>query len=238
MQGLPFKGIVNKMPKKNSLKVYVEGGYYHIYNRGVEKRKIFEDNRDHKVFLNNLKESLSPPPKPEDVKITFTLQGLPFKGVPRLPKNFYKEIDLLAYCLMPNHFHLLIKQTNSGSMQSFMSSICTRYSMYFNKKYSRIGRLFQGPYKAVLVTEEPYLLHLSRYIHLNPSEYKDNLTLAYSSYADYLGKRNTVWVKPDMVLSFFNQTTIPELEKFNSYKDFVEKYKKDISKIFGELTLD
>ena len=226
------------MPKKNSLKVYVKGGYYHVYNRGVEKRNIFENSQDYQVFLKNLKEALSSPPKPEDVKITFTLQGFPFKGVPRLPKNFSKEIDLLAYCLMPNHFHLLIRQTNPGSMQSFLTSISTRYSMYFNKKYSRVGTLFQGPYKAVLVNDESYILHLSRYIHLNPSKYAQNLLSTYSSYADYLGERHTAWVKPEMILSFFNQAKLPELEKIHTYKDFVEKYKKDSAKLLGELTLE
>lgn len=226
------------MPKKNSLKVYIKGGYYHVYNRGVEKRKIFEDSQDYKVFLKNLKEALSPPPKPEDIKITFTLRGFPFKGVPRLPKNFSKEIELLAYCLMPNHFHLLIRQTNPGSMQSFLTSISTRYSMYFNKKCSRVGTLFQGPYKAVLVSNEPYILHLSRYIHLNPSKYAHNLLSAYSSYADYLGERHTAWVKKEMILSFFNQAKLTELEKIHTYKDFVEKYKKDSAKLLGELTLE
>lgn len=226
------------MPRKNSLKTYIKDGYYHIYNRGVEKRNIFQDNLDRITFLNYLKCSLLPPPDPQDIKVTFTLQGLPFKGIPRMPKNYNGKIDLIAYCLMPNHFHLLVKQKQERVINSFMTSVMTRYSMYFNKKYDRVGGLFQGPYKAVLISDDNYLLHLSRYIHLNPLEYTRNLTKAYSSYCEYLGLRKTQWVRPDFVLSYFNQTLSPESNKVNTYKDFVEKYKEESSEILEKLTLE
>ncbi|OGM26095.1 hypothetical protein A3D01_05020 [Candidatus Woesebacteria bacterium RIFCSPHIGHO2_02_FULL_39_13] len=226
------------MPRKNSLKTYIKGGYYHIYNRGVEKRIIYQDEQDYKVFLSYLKYSLLPLPKPEEIKTIFILKGLPFKGIPRMPKNFNGKIELITYCLMPNHFHLLLKQIENRTLESFMTSIITRYSMYFNKKYDRVGSLFQGPYKAVLITEDNYLLHLSRYIHLNPSEYKDRLASEYSSYADYLGLRKTRWIKPDVVLNFFNKPVAQEFIKINNYKDFVEKYKKDPAEILGNLTLE
>lgn len=226
------------MPKKNIVKTYVADSYYHVYNRGVDKRKIFEDSQDVKVFLNYLKTYLSPPLDPTKFKKSFTLQGSTFKGIPRQPKNFHKEIDLLAYCLIPNHFHLLLKQNSNSSMERFLRSLSTRYSMYFNKKHQRVGPLFQGSYKAVMITEEPYLLHLSRYIHLNPREYSSDLKKAYSSYADYLGLRKTSWVKPDFILSFFNNSTLPELEKVNKYDKFVEKYNKSNNEKLGNLTLE
>ncbi|MBI2103841.1 transposase [Candidatus Woesebacteria bacterium] len=226
------------MPSKNSLKIDIENGYYHIYNRGVEKRIIFQDTQDYKVFLKYLKESLSPLPDPKNLEKNFTLQGTSFKGVPRQPKNFYRKIELHSFCLMPNHFHLLIKQIEKGSMQGLMRSLLTRYSTYFNKKYKRVGPLFQGRYKAVLVNNEEYLLHLTRYIHLNPTEYTKNIVSWYSSYADYLSLRKTKWVKPKFVLAFFNNQTIPEIKKYNSYKNFVEKYEQDSKKILGELTLE
>lgn len=226
------------MPRKNSIKTYVKNSYYHIYNRGVEKRIIFQDKQDYSVFLGFLKYSLSKPPKKEKIIKTFTLQGLPFKGVPRMPMNFNTKIELIAYCLMPNHFHLLIKQTEKTAITSFITSITTRYSMYFNKKYERVGSLFQGPYKAVMIKDENQLLHLSRYIHLNPSKYGKSLIQAYSSYADYLRLRDSKWVKPNIVLAFFNQQTSPEFKKINNYKDFVENYKKDSKKILGKLILE
>ena len=226
------------MPSRNTIKVYIENGYYHIYNRGVEKRIIFKDTQDYKVFLTYLKEYLSPPPKPEDIKTIFILQGESFKGIKRQPKNYYKEIELISYCLMPNHFHLLIKQVSKYSIEKFIRSLATRYSVFFNKKYNRVGSLFQGPYKAVLISSENYLLHLSRYIHLNPSEYTDDLINSYSSYAVYLGLRRTNWVNSDIVLNYFNKPVVKDFIKVNTYKRFVEKYKKDSRKLLGKLTLE
>lgn len=226
------------MPSKNIVKVYVKDGFYHIYNRGVEKRTIFEDEQDYKVFLKYLKECLTAPQDPQRFKKNFTSKGGTFKGIPRQPKNYQKEIDLVAFCLMPNHFHLLIKQHSQNAIEKFMRSLATRYSLYFNKKYSRVGKLFQGHYKASLITDDPYLLHLSRYIHLNPIEYTNDLKNAYSSYANYLRLRKASWVKSDTILSLFNNKVLPELKKINTYKDFVEKFKKDSATFLGELTLE
>lgn len=226
------------MPQKNVIKYYVSDGLYHVYNRGVEKRIIFQDTQDYKVFLKYLKEYLSKPPDIQSVKTTFTLQGESFQGIPYQLKNYHNKVILLAYCLMPNHFHLLLKQTDKTFLEKFMRSFATRYSVFFNKKYKRVGKLYQGPYKAVLVQDERYLLHLSRYIHLNPSEYTSDLTKAYSSYADYLGLRKTKWVKPDLILSYFNKSLLPEFTKTQSYKNFVEKNKRDSASILGDLTLE
>lgn len=226
------------MPVKNSIKVYVRDSFYHVYNRGVEKRTIYEDTQDYKVFLNYLKQQLSSPPDRKKLRKKLTFKGVSFKGVPRQPKNFHGEIDMIAYCLMPNHFHFLIKQKSQNTIEKFMRSLFTRYSMYFNQRYDRVGSLFQGTYKAVLIKDDTYLLHLSRYIHQNPFEHTNDLINIYSSYADYLGKRNTEWVKPQIILSFFNQSKLPFLEKTNSYKDFVEGFKQDSGKILGELILE
>lgn len=223
------------MPSRNRIKTYVKDGFYHVYNRGVAKQEVYLDIQDYKVFLKYLKEALS---KPVIKKVRRNVQGRSFQTEQRLPKNFRNEVELISYCLMPNHFHLLLKQNNIDSMQSFMRSITTRYSMYFNKKYKRIGPLFQGRYKAVIIAEDKYLLHLTRYIHMNPQEYIRNLTDAYSSYSDYLGLKKTKWIKPDIVLKFFNSKTIPELSNINSYKSFVERYRKDSADILGELALE
>lgn len=229
------------MPTKNSIKIYVENGYYHIYNRGVEKRTIFQDEQDYKVFLNYLKFYLSPPPNKKDLLKNFSLRGVSFKGVAAPLKNYEKSISLLAYCLMPNHFHLLIKQVKQESMEFFMRSLATRYSVYFNKKYDRVGKLFQGTYKACIVENDNYLLHLSRYIHQNPGEYTNNLAEAYSSCAEYLGIRKTAWVKPNLILSYFNQSSHDFLKGFNTYRHFIEaeKYTKlGITSFPENLTLE
>src|SRR3989344_1460391 len=225
------------MPKQNTVKTYISGGIYHIYNCGVEKRDIFMDNQDYKVFLRFLKDILTPPLDSKHISKDFTLKGSTFKGIPRQPLNLYKQIELLSYCLMPNHFHLLIKQNSEKVIKQFMHSLSTRYSMYFNKKYKRVGSLFQGIYKAILVMEENYLLHLSRYIHLNPLKYTQDLTNTYSSYSEYLGKRKTNWLNTEIILSYFGSDLINKKD-ISSYKEFVEKFKDDSTSILGKLKLE
>lgn len=110
--------------------------------------------------------------------------------------------------------------------------------MYFNKKYKRVGKLFQGHYKAVLVNDDNYLLHLSRYIHLNPAEFTNNLESAYSSYSEYLGKRKTSWIKPGNILSFFNNSSKDFMRGINTYKQFVENYSGSSEAVLGKIILE
>lgn len=220
------------------VKTYIRDGYYHVYNRGVEKRMIFTDVQDYRVFLKYIKEALSPATDRKNLTTDVTLKGGTFKGVPRQAKNFHGKIVLLCYVLMPNHFHLLLKQLDEHSLNLFLQSLCTRYSMYFNTRYKRVGKLFQGHYKASLVMEEPYLLHLSRYIHRNPGEIYPTLTDAFSSYADYLDMKKTPWVNTTLVQSFFKPTELPFLRHVNSYKSFVEHEKIDSENFLGQYTLE
>jgi len=224
------------MPARNSLKTYIENGFYHVYNRGVEKRIIFEDEQDYKVFLKYIKEVLSPLDE-QEINTKFVMQGLSLLSMRRPVKSYYGKIEMLVFCLMPNHFHFLVRQYDKSSLEGMMRSLMTRYSMYFNKKYDRVGSLFQGRYKAISINDEAYLLHLSRYIHLNPSEYLTDLESAYSSYSDYLGKERTSWIRPDVIISFFKNNTLLDYKKYNSYKNFVEG-KIDSMKMLGELTLE
>lgn len=223
------------MPAKNVLKSYVEDGFYHVYNRGVEKRKIFLDDQDYKVFLKGLKLYLDPPKDLPTRKIT--IGDYSFQAPAKPLKNYHGEIELLSFCLMPNHFHLLIKQKSRNSIELFMRSLATKYSTYFNKKYDRVGTLFQGPYKAVLVDNDNYLLHLSRYIHLNPV--KDSpLHLAYSSYSEYTQKRETSWVNTKTLLSYFKTARKTNLKDVLSYQSFVEDYPVDPKETIGEISID
>lgn len=231
------------MPARNTIKQYIENGHYHIYNRGVEKRKIFQDDQDYKVFLNFLKVSLSPAKEPYLHPVTELTGSLLVR--PRPLKNLYGIVELLAYCLMPNHFHLFIKQVERDGMTRFLRSLCTSYSMYFNKKYQRVGTLFQGPYKAALINEDSYLLHLSRYIHLNPLEIFLTRRIPvkateypYSSYAYYLGKKNADWINPQPILAFFKTRQRMGLKDFFSYESFVEDFKEDPKEMIGTLALE
>lgn len=228
------------MPAKNSRKIYVNNGYYHTYNRGVEKRNIFLDDQDYTVFLHLLKYYLSPPPKNEN---EHPLKDLPdIKMVrPRPLKNLNYEIELMAFCLMPNHYHLLIKQNSVDGMPKLIRRLTTTYSMYFNKRYDRVGYLFQGRYRAVMITKDSYLLHLSRYIHLNPAGLTGPhpVSYPYSSYPYYLGEKKSDWVKPDFILKYFNsQKLLPNLLSYPSYQKFVEGCPDDPGDILGNLILD
>lgn len=229
------------MPAKNTIKQFVKGGCYHIYNRGVEKRKIFMDDQDYRVCLSYLKTYLMP----KNIQNLQTIIADPEiqwgekdKAIKLLRmNNFSQSLSLIAYCLMPNHFHFLVRQTDATVIDNFMNSLFTRYSMYFNKKYRRVGKLFQGVYKAVLVNTDEQLLHLSRYIHQNPIPILQGDALQkypYSSYQSYLKLFNSEWITTDVILSSF----LPS--KFNSYQTFVEDKNFDevMPQKIGNLTID
>ncbi|MDP2637984.1 MAG: transposase [Candidatus Levybacteria bacterium] len=212
------------MAAKNSRKTYLENGYYHIYNRGVEKRIIFQDQQDYAVFLSYLKEYLLPKNEKKlyerlsDPQISSREKDKTLRAL-RM-NNFAGEITLLAYCLMPNHFHFFVKQKSIGAIDSFMNSLALRYTTYFNRKYKRVGHLYQGVYKAVLVTSDPQFLHLSRYIHKQALRLQDQVLREKQpcSYPEYLGQRRTEWINPEEILSFFNK------ENSNlSYENFVKQ---------------
>lgn len=218
------------MPAKNIIKPYLAGGHYHTYNRGVNKRSIFKDEQDYSVFLSYLKIYLLP----KDTEKLTAVIGNPAAS----PKekdlalrqlqlnNFNGRIKLLAYILMPNHFHFLIHQTDERDMNVFMQSLMTRYTMYFNNRYKRVGTLFQGAYKAVLIETDELLLYITRYIHRNStddfSHKRSHLFRQPSSYPNYLGELKQDWVKPDFILQNFDKTG------FNSYKSFVESEDNDL----------
>ncbi len=201
------------------MKISVAGGVYHAYNRGVEKRTMFEDEDDYRVFRHYLSSYLCPPVKSE-------ASNLP-QGVARVRASYdlHERVRLFAFCLMPNHFHLVLRQKDDLAMREFVRRLASAYVGYFNKKYERIGTLFQGTYRAVLVDSTEQLLHLSRYVHRNPVEILPGLGLQrldqypHSSYRDYLGLSHTPWVHPYGVLEHFRPADFGPSE---TYRQFVE----------------
>ncbi|MBL8121276.1 transposase, partial [Candidatus Saccharibacteria bacterium] len=142
------------MPRRNVLRMDAPESYYHVYARGANKHKIFLDEQDYVMFLQILERYLSPDEMRDKNGISYP--------------NFYNNVDLLAYCLMPNHFHLLFFQRHQKMLTSLMQSVMTSYSRYFNKKYKRTGPLFESRFRASMITDDAYLHHITRYIHLNP----------------------------------------------------------------------
>ncbi len=135
------------------------GEFYHIYNRGNSKQKIFHDKEDYgrfikSIFLSNGNNSF---------KIYFIKNDTVYefnRGEPL--------VNIGAYCLMPNHFHILVTQTNNGSISKFMQKLTTAYAMYYNEKYKRTGSLFEGKFKSEHIEDDKYLKYIFSYIHLNP----------------------------------------------------------------------
>jgi len=171
------------MPSKNLVKQYAPDNYYHIYSRGVEKRTIFLDNQDRTKFMKIINRYLDKNTSKEQSSF----------------KKFHDTIDINAFCLMDNHIHLMVYMKDSETaITDLMRRVMTSYVMYFNKKYDRVGPLFQSTFKASIIKDESYLLHLSRYIHLNTADYlKDR----FSSIAYYLGKPAPEWLKIDNALA-------------------------------------
>lgn len=204
------------MPSRNAIKTYVPHSFYHIYNRGVEKRKIFLDEQDYSVFLSYFKVALSEMID-EDTK-TEAFSSLEEARLRR--ENFHKDIELSAYCLVPNHFHLLIYQKeNAHAITELMRSVMSGYVRYFNKRYERVGSLFQGRYKASLIDQEAYLWHISRYIHLNSLD--KNIESAddeHSSYPYYMGLKSANWIHPERILKLHE-------DDLEDYATFVNDYR-------------
>lgn len=219
------------MPSRNALKEYESGGYYHLYNRGVAKGVIFTDDKDYKTFLSYLELYLTPA----------DLQGVSLKVSPsRQPNNYFGEITLIAYCLMPNHFHLLVRQNSDHGIDHFMRSLCTKYVRYFNTRYERVGHLFQDTYKAAKVTGDEQFTYLTKYIHRNPLDlptFKESprrlAEYKFSSYGNYLHNFTQTWVSIADVLSYFSKTN-PRL----SYQNFVEEPDPDDVTIISAYTID
>lgn len=171
--------------------------YYHLYNRGTEKRNVFLDHADYTRFLTYLYLCNGKNPVHQQLQ-------------KRELHNLYEHdrgdslVDIGAFCLMPNHFHILAKEKIGNGISSFMQKLSTGYTMYFNKRYERTGALFQGRFKSTHATNDEYLKYLFSYIHLNPvkliePKWREQGILdketaisflesyKHSSYPDYLG---------------------------------------------------
>lgn len=223
------------MPAKNTIKQYIENGYYHLYNRGVDKREIFLNEQDCRVFLYYLKVYLSPPETLTDDKFLTPKMLYKIKNL-----NLSKEVQLLSFALMPNHFHMQIKQYSKNGIEKLTRRLLTAYVQYFNRKYKRTGTLFESTYKGVLLETEEQFLHLSSYIHRNPMRLKEPLFdfVKFSSYPYYLGLQNAAWLNIKEILSYFRSSRNTNKSDFLSYQNFVESFKEDPKQILQGLIIE
>lgn len=214
----------------------VTGEFYHVFNRGIDHQPVFRSKRDYEQASLGLSYyRFAKPP--------FKLSR--FKNLSHDEKNnvlasFGKNSDalvkIISFVLIPNHFHFLLQQNEDKGISTFLSKFTNSYTRYFNLKNKRVGDLFQGVFKAIRVETEEQLLHLSRYIHLNPLvsfvvKEKNFLSYPWSSLPDYLqGKSSLCWIEP--VLANFSSP--------KEYKDFIlnhADYAKQLEKI-KHLTLE
>ena len=199
---------------------FVFGEYYHIYNRGNSKQKIFHNKEDYLYFLKllhvlNQKNNKQLRDQARDIFISH--------------KDNDPLVAIGAYVLMPNHFHILITPTENGNVSKYMQKVCTGYVMYYNQKYKRSGSLFEGKFKSQHANNDKYLKYLFSYIHLNPLKLIDknwkekgikNIqkifdflnSYEYSSYLDYENENK----RPQSIL--LNKKLFPDY--FPSHKEF------------------
>lgn len=184
--------------------IFTEDQIYHVCSRGVDKRDIFLDDKDYLRFIHNLYEF-------NDKNLALnTYYRSPYEATPhKVERTEPREpiVAILAFTLMPNHYHLLLTQQQNKGVTMFMHKLGTGYAMYFNQKYERTGILFQGPFRAVRVEREAHMTHLPFYIHANPLDLKfpewreqkmRNPEAAmkfleeyrWSSFPDYIGRKN------------------------------------------------
>jgi putative transposase len=174
------------MPSRNIKKVQLPESFYHVYVRGSNKQKIFIDSDDYVYFFRLINRYLS-----KNLEIGKTGGVYP---------NFIGKVEIVAYCLMKNHFHLLIYQIDVPFMEKFMRSMMTSYGVYFNLKYKRTGPVFESRYKAAIIDQEQYLQHITRYIHHNPRFWQ---RYTYSSLRYYIQGNEPHWLTDGRILDLF-----------------------------------
>lgn len=215
---------------------FAPGNVYHIYNRGVEKRDIFSNDHDRERFRILLLYCL---PKEKiisysTVKKVHNTTNKKLPPQPTVTRPGQGLVDLLCFCLMGNHFHLLLHENSSGGISKYMQRVTNSYVRYFNTRHERTGPLFSGRFRAVRVAGDEPLLHVSRYIHLNPFVghlVENPVDYPWSSLADYTGLATKTICHTNLIFSLLKPV---------QYKKFVTdyaSYARDLADI-QHLTLD
>ena len=179
------------MPVRNVVKDYTHDSFFHASNKGVDGRKIFQEESDYEFFTVLLERYLSPHESKDNYG--------------RRIKTFYDAVELQAYILLPNSFHLVLFINGEGhQLSEFIRSLCAAYTTYFNKKYKRSGHLFKGPFRALRLQDNDSVVKVSRYVH---RRHKDYLSWKHSSVNHFIGDAQSEWVRPDKLYSFYEWGT-------------------------------
>jgi putative transposase len=200
------------------------GEFYHIFNRGVDKRKIFQDESDFRRFwqslilLNDERSGLMLSwrnCKRDRPSIDFKTFAQQESGSDRKPL-----VDIISYCLNSNHFHFILKQSADDGIRKFMHKVGTSYANYFNERYDRTGALFEGRFKSIHVKNDSRLLYLSAYVNCNSEVHGIAKAIDYKwcSFSEYVGKKGETICSKKIIL-----------EQFHSRKDYRE-YAREVVK--------
>lgn len=202
----------------------VTGEYYHVYNRGAHKRSVFHDQKDYMRFLFLLIYFQSPVQFSKVGRIAGTFDRL--SGFAVTERDFAhvllsRSVEIVSFCIMPNHFHILLRELVEGGVERYMQRIGDAYTKYAHEKYALSGHVFQGRYQAKHIPDNEYLMHLSAYIHRNPRELKGwkgrEAEYPWSSYRDYVDENR--WgglLALEIILDQFEGT------KASNYADFIK----------------
>lgn len=185
---------------------------YHIFNRSVAGQIIFRNSREYNLFIDSMEYySFS------DVKLRFSHyvrleKNIRLQTLVDLYKSSKKVVDIYALCVMPNHYHILVKQNVDNGISDFIRKLQSSYAHYLNIKTKRAGSVYQSPFKGTLIENDEQFMHVARYIHINPLtsyilDKTDKLTnYIWNSYRDYIGIESRKFINTDKLLNYFNST--------------------------------
>ena len=213
---------------------FQNGEYYHILNRGVDKRVIFDDEKDYIRFLRSMREfnvskqiggiynvrKMNSGEQSEASAQSLNLSNEVLNNADIKDSSLLEAsdclVEIIAYSLLPNHFHLILKQSTEHGISKFMQKISMGYANYYNLKNRRSGRLFQGKFKSIHINEDGYFLWVSGYINGNPEIHKivKAEVWPWSSYMDYLGLRKGTLPDKNVIMK--------EFKDINEYREFTE----------------
>ena len=195
---------------------------YHIFNRGVEKRIIFKNSKDYFRFIESI------------IYFNTEIPTRMLSEEKSYPKDDEKLVDVITYCLNPNHFHFILRERKENGIATFMKKICTGYAMYFNKKYERSGVLFQGRFKSVHIESDDLFLYLSAYVNCNSQIHgiANALDYKWCSFSEYIKKERGIGCQKNEILKQFKN--IEEYKKFCMEKVIGMKERKNMLKFLIE----
>ncbi len=218
---------------------FITGEYYHIYNRGIDKRNIFSEQKDLNRFFQSMIEFNVTEPIGSIYENSFVKNSQLGGETSKLRKN--KLVNIIAYCLNPNHYHFIVEQVADKGIEKFMHRLATGYTMYFNEKEKRSGSLFQGVFKSINVDNNEYLLHLSAYVNLNAKVHQlggetSKLVKSVSSWEEYVGKNKNNICEKDIILDQFSN--VGEYKKFASESLKTIRERKESMKEINNILLE